>query len=310
MLQQLDGSDDGSPLADVFDFKLPVIDRSIGDLVDLSGDFLDFVDELAANPAGALQPLEAKLRALLNLPQVGDPLGLGFGAPVSLNSPFSFPTAAAANGRLATDLSFKIFQGLNKVLVVLPASDTAANANSTQLKTQLQAAIDTALAKLGLAAGTITVGGAGNTIQLTSSVTGLTLNPFSVLSLDFDSKTLFFDLGFSSSVQLTRPFNLDLADANLGHLQPDRGLERQSGNLGVQAGIDMNLKLGLDLGRRGQGVLHRHRRDRTARQRQRDFGNDLSFEASLGPIGIFVEGGSASLAGTFDVDLLDVGRPG
>jgi outer membrane protein OmpA-like peptidoglycan-associated protein/Ca2+-binding RTX toxin-like protein len=68
MLQSLDGSDDGSPLAGVFGLELPVIDRSIGDLVDLSGDFLDFVDELAANPTGSLQLLETKLRSLLGLP--------------------------------------------------------------------------------------------------------------------------------------------------------------------------------------------------------------------------------------------------
>src|SRR5262249_19927230 len=73
MLQQLDGTSSGTPLADVFNFKLPVIDRSVGDLVNLSGDFLNFVDDLASNPAGSLQKVEAKLRDLLGLPPLVDP---------------------------------------------------------------------------------------------------------------------------------------------------------------------------------------------------------------------------------------------
>ncbi|MDT8405613.1 MAG: hypothetical protein RQ738_13680, partial [Sulfuriflexus sp.] len=134
VLQNLEGT------AEVFDFKIPVIDRSIGDLVDLSGDFLKFVQDLSADPAGSLQALEVRLRTLLGLPASG------------------------------------------------PA----------------------------------------------------------ILSIDTAEGTLYFDFGFASEVTTTRPFNLDLADLNLGIFSQLVGLSA-SGNLGVQAGIELALKLGLDL---------------------------------------------------------------
>jgi hypothetical protein len=134
MLQNLDGSSDGSPLADVFDFEIPIIDRTIGDLVDLSGDFIDFVDDLVANPAGSLQSLETRLRSLLGLPPI-----------------------------------------------VVPSD--------------------------------------------------------SILSFDTAGKILNFEFGFSSGANITRPFNLDLADANLGIFSQLVGLSA-SGNLGVDATLD------------------------------------------------------------------------
>jgi len=202
MLQNLDGSSDGSPLADVFDFKIPVIDRSIGDLVDLSGDFLDFVQNLVADPSGSLQALELQLRSLLGLPPI-----------------------------------------------VVPSD--------------------------------------------------------SILSFDTTDKILGFDFGFSSSANLVRPFNLDLADANLGIFSQLVGLSA-SGNLGVQAAIDLNLKLGLDLaGSDKSFFIDVNETSLTASASA--FGNNLEFEASLGPVGVFVVGGSASIGGTFAVDLVDAG---
>ncbi|MHC1764379.1 MAG: beta strand repeat-containing protein [Verrucomicrobiia bacterium] len=198
MLQSLDGSDDGSPLASVFDFNIPVIDRSIGDLVDLSGDFLDFVQELSANPTGSLQSLEVKLRSLLGLP-------------------------------------------------------------------------------------------AGP----------------SILSLDTGSKTLYFDFGFKSSTSTSRPFNLDLADLNLGIFSQLVGLSA-SGNLGVQASIDFKLKLGLDLDGTDKAFFIDVAQTSLEAEASA-FGNNLEFEASLGPVGVFVIGGSANLAGNFNVSLEDAG---
>src|SRR5262249_9112036 len=127
MLQQLDGTSSGTPLADVFNFKLPVIDRSVGDLVNLSGDFLNFVDDLASNSAGSSQNVEAKRRALLGRPPLVDP-------------------------------------------------------------------------------------------------------DYSILSFDTTNKILYFNLGFDFATQTTRPFNLDLADANLGVFSQLVGLSA-SGNL-------------------------------------------------------------------------------
>jgi Ca2+-binding RTX toxin-like protein len=198
MLQNLDGSSDGSPLADVFDFNIPVIDRSIGDLVNLSGDFLKFVQDLTANPAGSLQSLETRLHSLLGLP-------------------------------------------------------------------------------------------AGP----------------SILSLDTGTKTLYFDFGFSSSKSTIRPFNLDLDSLGLGIFSQLVGLSA-SGNLGVQAKIDFDMKLGLDL-EGSDKAFFIDVANTSLSASASAFGNNLEFEAALGPVGVFVIGGSANLAGTFDVNLLDKG---
>jgi len=202
MLQGLDGSDDGSPLADVFDFKIPVIERSIGDLVDLSGDFLDFVDELVANPASSLQLLETRLRAMLGLPAIS----------------VQYP---------------------------------------------------------------------------------------SILSFNTTAKTLYFDLGFESSTSTTRPFSLDLADANLGVFSQLVGLSA-SGNLGVEAAIDLDLSLGLDLDGSDKSFFLDVANSGLSATASA-FGNNLAFEAALGPVGVFVQGGEASLDGSFTVDFANTG---
>ncbi|HSB85601.1 MAG TPA: hypothetical protein VLD86_04800, partial [Ilumatobacteraceae bacterium] len=205
MLQTLDGSSSGTPLASVFGFKIPVIDRSVSDLVHLSGDFIDFVDDLAANPAGSLQTLETKLRSLLGLP------------PIDVSHP-------------------------------------------------------------------------------------------AILSLDTTEKILFFDLDFASSTQTTRPFDLDLESLGLGIFSQLVGLSA-SGTLGVQAGIDLDLKMGLDLSGADKGffidVAGTHLTATASA-----VGNNLEFEASLGPVGVFVQGGSASLEGEFDVNLVNADSDG
>lgn len=192
MLKNLEGSS-------VFDFTIPVIDRSIGDLVNLSGDFLDFVQDLSANPTGTLQTLEVRLKSLLGLPTSGP----------------------------------------------------------------------------------------------------------SILSLDTGTKTLYFDFGFSSSTTTTRPFNLDLDSLNLGIFSQLVGLSA-SGNLGVQAGVDFDLKFGLDLDGDDKAFFI-DVAGTSLSAGASAFGNNLEFEASLGPVGVFIIGGEADLAASFSIDLIDAG---
>jgi hypothetical protein len=203
MLRSLDGKDDGSPLAEVLGFKLPVIERSVSDLVNLSGEFLAFVDSLAANPGGSLQALETRLRTLLGLPELPS---------------IEFPE---------------------------------------------------------------------------------------ILAFDLDLGTLYFNFDFSASANTVRPFNLDLADAGLGVFSQLVGLSA-SGNLGVQAAIDFALKLGLDL--EGDDKAFFIDVDGTSLSATASaFGNNLEFEAALGPVGVFVINGNASLDGSFTVNLVDAG---
>jgi len=196
--------EDAEVLGGVFDFTLPVIDRSVGDLVDLSGDFLDFVNDLSQNPTGSLQLLEGRLRSLL-----------GFGPIPSFDEP-----------------------------------------------------------------------------QILSFGDGGGLIP---------NKILYFDFGFSSTESTTRPFNLDLADANLGVFSQLVGLSA-TGNLGVEAGVDFDLKLGLELGGSNSSFfIDTTETGFTAYANA--FGDDLDFEAALGPVGVFVENGSALIEGDFSLTL-------
>ena len=195
MLQSLDGSSDGSPLAAVFDFKLPVIDRSVSDLVDLSGDFLDFVEELIANPAGSLQKLETRLRTLLGLP-----------APDELDPSTLHPAVRYHREDPLLQL---------RVLVVHPDHAPVQPRPGRRRSRR-------------------------------------------------------------SSVELV-------------------GLSA-SGNLGVQAGIDLDLRLGLDLV--GADKAFFIDVDETSLHASASaFGNNLEFEASIGPVGIFVDRRQASLEG-------------
>src|SRR5262249_39048913 len=119
------------------------------------------------------------------------------------------------------------------------------------------------------------------------------------------------DLGLSKSVHLTRPFDLDLADAGLPTAFTNLVSLSASGNLDLSASIDLALKLGLDLGSPTKSLfiktgamgtgLHA---DLTAD------GNALNFDAQIGPFGLFVIGGSAHLNGHIDVTLNDPDNDG
>ena len=194
MLQRLEGVKEGSPAADFFAIQLPVIERSIGDLVNLSDEFIDFIDALAENPSGSLQALEAGLRELLGLP-AGPP----------------------------------------------------------------------------------------------------------VLSLDTDRKILFFDIDLDASASTTLPFSLELDDIQPEVLNRIVGLGA-SGNLGVEADVDLDLKLGLDLEGDDKGFFV----DTTQtmlKARAQAFGRNLNFNASLGPLGVFVRDGAASIDGNISLAL-------
>ena len=96
----------GSAIASVLDEKLPLIDRSISELVDLAAALGGRLDSIMANPSGSIQALESQIRAALGLP-TGPPIlsfdvGSGvlnfdfsFGASVAISRPFSLSLADA-----------------------------------------------------------------------------------------------------------------------------------------------------------------------------------------------------------------------
>ena len=131
-----------------------------------------------------------------------------------------------------------------------------------------------------------------------------------ILSFDAAEGVLGFDFDLSKSIHLSRPFNLDLADAGLPEAFTNMVSLSASGSLDVGAGVDFHLGLGLDLTgddkafflKTGTGVNDTH-----LHAFLNASGNNLTFQAALGPIALSVLGGSASLNGTIDVSLHDDG---
>lgn len=68
VLRNIDGSGGGGAIADVLDFKLPLVDRSLTEIVDFAGGWADRIEALIANPAGSLQELEDVLRDIFDVP--------------------------------------------------------------------------------------------------------------------------------------------------------------------------------------------------------------------------------------------------
>ena len=95
-LRGLDGSGPaGSAVAGALDFELPLIDRSIADLVDIAGDFAKKLEAIEADPAGSIQRLEALLRAELGIPDALPPV-LSFNPGTGVLG-FNFSFAKAVN---------------------------------------------------------------------------------------------------------------------------------------------------------------------------------------------------------------------
>ena len=67
-LRGLDGSDGGGAVATVLDTKLPLVDRSVSDLIDLASEWADVIDEIAADPVGSIQKLGDVLSDRFGLP--------------------------------------------------------------------------------------------------------------------------------------------------------------------------------------------------------------------------------------------------
>ncbi|HET6572537.1 MAG TPA: hypothetical protein VFG68_02965, partial [Fimbriiglobus sp.] len=133
-----------------------------------------------------------------------------------------------------------------------------------------------------------------------------------ILSYDVAENVIAFDLTLGSHTSLSRPFSLDLDGFLPDFLSQIVGVSA-SGTVGVSAGAALTLKLGLDLDTKTfflftddastTGVVEGTQFNANASAS----GSGLDFTAQLGPFGLFVIGGSASLSGTFEAKLNDDG---
>jgi hypothetical protein len=130
-----------------------------------------------------------------------------------------------------------------------------------------------------------------------------------ILSLDTSTPTdpiIDINFTFGAGTDLSRPFELSLADAGLPSFLTDPVSAGASGNLAVSAHSTFHLALGLDLTGSNKGYFLRTGVGGTSLDATASAsGNNLEFNAKLGPFGLFVVNGCASLNGHVNLHLLD-----
>jgi hypothetical protein len=145
----------------------------------------------------------------------------------------------------------------------------------------------------------------GSLQVIETKLDGLLGLPSATHILSFSSGVLYFNFDFDQSLHTTRPFDLNLGDLIGPPFSSLVGLD-SSGNLGVDASFDLTLKLGLDLaGDDNHRGFFIDVNDTKLDAQAHFHGNNLSFSASLGPVGVFVQNGSAALDGEFKIQLAD-----
>ncbi len=106
-IRSLDGSGGSSAIAAILDTKLPLVDRSISELIDLATALSTKLDEIAANPAGSLQALETLIRSRFGIGSAVPPvlswntttnaidINFSFLRSVNVSRPFNLSLAGA-----------------------------------------------------------------------------------------------------------------------------------------------------------------------------------------------------------------------
>ncbi|MGH7342300.1 MAG: hypothetical protein ACREKH_17575, partial [Candidatus Rokuibacteriota bacterium] len=257
-LQSLDGSDGNPAKVPELNANLPLINRSVSDLLDPAKDFLEFVDGIAANPAGSVQQLNVLLAD-----------ALGFAAPAT---GVDVVTAAAVQKVSLHNVSagtFTLKLGDATTDNILLVSDSNGALDTGALETSVAAKLAAIMGGTGTV--TVVVNEVPSSDVLSSNLTltitfdsvreplvvdGARLIALDILSLNLGDPAnpvpvLDIDFGFGVGVNLSRPFDLDLADAiaQLGlpaFLTNLVGVDA-SGTLAVEAGVDLNLAFGVDL---------------------------------------------------------------
>ncbi|HSC96389.1 MAG TPA: LEPR-XLL domain-containing protein, partial [Burkholderiales bacterium] len=315
-LQTLDGSDGSPAKVPELNTTLPLINRSVSDLLDPAKDFLEFVDGVAANPAGSVQQLNVILAD-----------ALGFAAPVAsvdVTSPAAIQTVSLHNVSAGT---FTLQLGDMATDAILLVSDSQGALDTHALETSVAA-------ELGAITGgavIVVVDEVPSSDILSSNLTltitfanpqdplvvdGSRLIALDILSLnlaDSANPILEIDFGFGVGANVSRPFDLDLADA-IGQLGlPDFLTNLVSldarGSLAVEADVDLNLAFGLDLTGNDKAMFIRTA-DTGINAQAEATADGLEFGAKIGPFGLFVVDGEAGLNGLIDIGLVDADHDG
>ena len=233
----------------VLNTKLPLVDKSINDLLSAAQDIANKVNAIIANPAGAIQQLN---NIIAN--------ALGFTVPSIVVSPPSGSVENveidnALNGSFTltykgqTTTSFQLGAGHAAVKSALEALSTIGVGNISSL-TGSGTHADPYVVTFGFSSPAALTGDASQLVNK------------SILSWDNANKEIDFDLNLAASTQLTQPFNLDLAQVIEAVAGPGdafasaiQALEATglvgvgaSGTLALSASASFDVKLGLQIG--------------------------------------------------------------
>ncbi len=193
----------GEGLAQVLDAKLPLIDRSISDLVDLVGELADKIDQIAQNPAGAIQQLSNVLAAAL-------------GKTVPTTAASTFQNGSGAQHEKQDILISNAVAGTYRLTFgTLKTTPLAWNASTTDIAAALGALKDFPRISVTAISGGFRVEFLQNKdIAQQLGIDGSMLvsnDSKDLLKLDPATGVLTFALDLPFSVSLSRPFSLDLA---------------------------------------------------------------------------------------------------
>ena len=280
---------------------IPVINISVNDVLSFADRFDAAVQQAKANPAGTLQVLEDKLKEALGIPAGSDADAVGFTARHS-----------ATDGVLLGDeaISDSDVAGMNKDTVFLLAlnggpaqlikvAHTDSNGDQIDTVDELVANVNTALSA---AFGTkVHAERENNRVKFTTEGNkSLAIsNPidFSIFvddkgntdpNDDLQMLRMDFGLGVGFSKGLDVSFDLG---GDTGILSGAAGLE-------ASGAIDFNLSLGIDLNNPGDFYMF----DSDVTGQLQASGNDLAFRAGIGPLGVFINDGSARIGGNIGND--------
>ena len=233
----------GTAIGDVMSAKLPLINQSLGDLLNIASDIATKIQAIVTNPAGAIQQLNNILANALGLP-----------------TPSATVTDNGLNGSSQDVQTLSLNADAGTFAISFTPSGGGAPQTTLPIKLGAAAAdVRNALNKLqGV---NVTVTGSSSNYTITFVETGaqplftvdtseLARGP-PILTWDNATSQIKFTFDLGASIQISKPFDLDLASvfgngalASIANALIGAGA---SGSLSVNIGAQLHVVLGLDL---------------------------------------------------------------
>ncbi|MFN2611440.1 MAG: hypothetical protein ABR507_11310 [Actinomycetota bacterium] len=298
-LHSLDGSDGSSALASILNQPLPLVNKSISQMLDVADELATKINDVVSNPSGAIQKLGNTLANVL-----------GKGPAIIVT------TTQAATGSVNEIQKIHIINSTVGRFRLKFAGATTADipygSSQSFVETKLQAL--SALDDVDV----VKIDNNNYTIEFKGSNANTDVDPLGtdasdlagdILSFDPGTGQIDFKLDLGFGTQLSRPFSMDLSSilpAGLAAVIGSLVSVNASGNLAVHANATLQLRFGVDTTGTDKSVFIKTGALGTALIIDAGAAaNDLSFEARVGPFGLFVKHGSAAVGGTLNLHLLD-----